>query len=237
MIEIHQQLGVSVVIPAFNEEENIARVINVAKDVREVDEVLVIDDGSKDHTADIAKQNRVKVISFERNMGKGCAMKKGYEHAKGDILIFIDADLKDVTPQKIQKIIEPFKKGYDFVKTRFARRKGRVTHLTAKPLLGLFFPEIEENFDQPLSGQIGIKKEIMRKIDLEDDMGADIGILIDVFEMGAKTKEIYFGKLTHDEKKLKDLKGMANAVSRVVLERAEKYHHIKSGIKKIKKRR
>ncbi len=226
MIKIHQELEVSVVIAAYNEEENIENVIHAAKDVDEVDEVLVIDDGSKDRTADVAKQNDIRVISFEENKGKGYAMKKGCEKAKGDVLIFLDADLKNISPKKIQRIIEPFKDTYDFVKTRFDRRKGRVTQLTAKPLLSHFFPEIEEKFEQPLSGQIGIKKELMNKIDLEEDMGVDIGLLIDIVEIGAKTKEIYFGKLKHNEKELRNLDGMANAVSRVVLEKAAKYNRV-----------
>lgn len=233
MIEVRQQLEVSVVIPAFNEERNVGKVVNAAKDVGEVDEVLVIDDGSEDRTADVAKGTGARLISLEENKGKGYAMRKGCEMAKGDILIFLDADLKNITPEKIQRIIDPFKDTYDFVKTRFDRRGGRVTHLTAKPLLGHFFPEIEERFEQPLSGQIGIKKELMNKIDLEDDMGVDIGILIDVVEMGRKVKEVYFGRLSHDEKQLNDLNETARAVSRVVLDRAARYDRIDKAIEEI----
>jgi glycosyltransferase involved in cell wall biosynthesis len=233
MIEIHRRLKVSVVIPAFNEEEHIRKVVKMAKAVNEVDEVLVIDDGSEDDTVKAAKQADAKVVSFKENRGKGFAMKKACEIAKGDILIFIDADLKNINPKKIKRILDPFKEGYEFVKTRFDRRGGRVTRLTAKPLLGHFFPEIEKKFEQPLSGQIGIKKELMKRLDLEEDMGVDIGILIDVVEMNAKTKQVYFGWLVHDERELKGLDNMARIISRVILDRAAKYDRVDKAITEI----
>jgi len=234
VIEIRQHLKVSVVIPAFNEEKFINHVIRAAKKVEEVDEVLVVDDGSIDQTVGVAKQNGARVVSHKKNLGKGFAMKTGCEKADGDLLVFLDADLLNVDSKKIKRIIEPFKKGYDFVKTKFNRRGGRVTRLTAKPLLGHFFPRVEEEFEQPLSGQIGIKKELMKRLDLEVDMGVDLGILIDVCEMGAKTAEVHFGELAHDERKLVDLEEMAKAVSRVVLDRASKYNRLEGAIEDIR---
>lgn len=233
MIEITQRLKISVVLPAYNEAEFIGKVIGAAKEVAEVDEVLVINDGSTDETANVAKEAGAGVVSHKINRGKGFAMKTGCEKAIGDVLIFLDADLINIQPEKIRRIIEPFKEGYDFVKTRFRRRGGRVTQLTARPLLGHFFPEIEEQFEQPLSGQIGIKKELMQKLDLEVDMGVDIGILIDAVEMGAKITEVNFGELIHDERELKNLDLMAKAVSRVVLERAAKYNRLEEAIETI----
>jgi glycosyltransferase involved in cell wall biosynthesis len=236
MIEIHQRLKISVIVPAFNEEEHVGKIVKMAKAVDEVDEVLLIDDGSEDDTVKAAKQADAKVVSFKKNRGKGYAMKKGCEIAKGDILIFIDADLKNINPKKIKRILNPFKEGYEFVKTRFDRRGGRVTRLTAKPLLSHFFPEIEKKFEQPLSGQIGIKKKLMKRLDLEEDMGVDIGILIDVVEMNAKTKQVYFGWLIHDEKELKDLDNMARIISRVILDKAAKYDRVDKAIAEVKMR-
>ncbi len=233
MLEIRQFLDVSIVIPAHNEEENIQRVIKAATALDFVDEVLVVDDGSRDLTVHVSKKAGARVISLDPNQGKGAAMKKGLEKANGDILVFLDADLKNITPKKIWRIIEPFKKGYDFVKTRFDRRGGRVTELTAKPLLSHFFPEIERGFEQPLSGQIGIKKELMSRLDLEDDSGVDLGILIDVVERGARTKQVYFGTLAHNEKELKNLEEMAAAVSRVILDRASRYKRLDDAIENI----
>jgi hypothetical protein len=124
------------------------------------------------------------------------------------------------------RILQPFTQGYDFIKTRFDRRGGRVTHLTAMPLLGRFFPEIEAQFEQPLSGQIGIKKELINRIELEDDFGVDVGLLIDAVEMGARVKQVCFGSLLHDERELHDLDHSARAVSRVIIDRAARYHRL-----------
>lgn len=233
MIEITQRLKISVVLPAYNEAAFIRNVIDAAKQVAEVDEILVVNDGSTDETAEIAREAGARVVSHKINRGKGFAMKTGCEKAIGDVLIFLDADLVNIRPEKIRRMITPFKEGYDFVKTRFHRRGGRVTQLTARPLLEHFFPEIEERFAQPLSGQIGIKKELMQKLDLEVDMGVDIGVLIDAVEMGAKIAEVDFGELIHDERELKDLDHMAKAVARVVLDRAAKYNRLEEAIETI----
>lgn len=77
MIEIRQKLSVSVIIPAHNEADNIKTVISATKKVREVDEILVVNDGSTDDTVNVAKKCGAKVISIIENKGKGHAMKIG----------------------------------------------------------------------------------------------------------------------------------------------------------------
>lgn len=233
MIEINLKLSVGVVIPAYNEAPFIAAVICAARAVPEVDELLVVDDGSDDCTAEVAAEEGVRVVSHEANFGKGAAMKTGCRSAKTDVLIFLDGDLQSITPEKIRRIIEPFKQGVDFVKTRFERRGGRVTQLTARPMLGHFFPEIDAQFDQPLSGQVGIKKNLMNQLVLEPDMGVDLGLLIDVVESGARVTEVCIGSLEHDERELKDLEGMARAVSRVILDRAARYGRVDEAIENV----
>ncbi len=233
MIEIHLKLSVGVVIPAYNEAPFIATVIGVARAVPEVDEVLVVDDGSSDRTAEAAAEAGARVVSHEKNRGKGAAMRTGCRSAQGDVLIYLDGDLQNITPEKIQCIIAPFREGVDLVKTRFERCGGRVTQLTARPMLGHFFPEIDEQFDQPLSGQIGIRKELMNELELETDMGVDLGLLIDAVEGGARVTEVSIGALEHDHRELKDLQGMALAVSRVILDRAARYHRVEEAIEEL----
>lgn len=233
MIEIHLKLSISVVIPAYNEAPFIATVIGVARSVPEVDEVLVVDDGSTDATAEAAAEAGARVVSHEQNRGKGAAMHTGCRSAQSDVLIYLDGDFQNITPEKIRRIIEPFKEGVDFVKTRFERRGGRVTQLTARPMLGHFFPGIDKRFDQPLSGQIGIKKELLNRLELEADMGVDLGLLIDAVEGGARVTEVCIGALQHDERELKDLQGMAQAVSRVILDRAARYHRVEEAIEEV----
>jgi glycosyltransferase involved in cell wall biosynthesis len=235
MIEVNRKLKVSVVVPAHNEAEHVATVVQAAKATPDVDEVIVVDDGSRDDTAAVARREGADVVRHDGNRGKGAAMRTGRDRAKGDVLIYLDADLKNVTPSKIQRLTEPFKKGCDFVKSRFDRRGGRVTRLTAQPLLGHFFPEIDERFEQPLSGQIGVTKRLMSKLDLEDDFGVDIGLLIDACENGSDVEEVYFGHLKHDERELKDLESSARAVSRTILDRAQRYRKVDKALDEIAK--
>jgi glycosyltransferase involved in cell wall biosynthesis len=233
VIEVNRKLVVSVVVPAHNEAENISTVLRAARAAREVDEIIVVDDGSRDDTTVVARREGAVVVRHERNRGKGAAMRTGRDRAKGDVLIFLDGDLRNVTPSKIRRIAAPFRKGCDFVKTRFDRRGGRVTRLTAQPLLGHFFPEIDAGFDQPLSGQIGISKRLVSRLDLENDSGVDIGLLIDACETGAEVKEVYFGRLEHDERELKDLESSARAVSRTILDRAHRYGKVERAMEEI----
>ena len=233
MIEIRKNLRISVIIPAYNEQDSIENVIKAIRKRKEIDEIIVVDDGSTDSTTDIARNCQVTVISTGENRGKGYAMKLGASRATGDILLFVDADLKNIDSGKLKNLIEPFKHMADFVKTRFDRNAGRVTLLTAKPLLEHFFPEIAQKFEQPLSGQIGIRKELLDRITLENDYGVDVGILIDAIMMGAKAEEVYFGYIEHNEKGLENLDRMAKQVASVILDRASKYKRLENGINAI----
>ena len=151
---------VSVIIPAFNEENTVARVVEVIKKVSCVDEIIVVNDGSSDNTAEEASNAGAIVINHEVNKGKGEALFTGYKYAECDIIAFIDADIHNLTSKKVESMIKPILMGKtDITKTKFARESGRVTELTAKPLLNFFFPEI--SFEQPLSGQFAARKEIL----------------------------------------------------------------------------
>jgi len=114
---------ISVVIPAYNEEENVPRLYEKLKKVLEAlgedYEIIFVDDGSTDKTPEILKElaekdSRVKVIRFKRNYGQTAAMYAGFEHAKGDVIITMDADLQN-DPEDIPKLLEKMKEGYDIV--------------------------------------------------------------------------------------------------------------------------
>jgi len=140
--------SVSVVIPAYNEEKTIANVVKVANELPYVSEVIVVDDGSYDKTVEEAGFAGADIISHASNQGKGSAIKTGFKHSKGDIIAFIDGDIENLSLDKLDMIIRPILDGKtDITKTKFMRESGRVTELTAKPLLKFFFPEI--NFKQP----------------------------------------------------------------------------------------
>jgi hypothetical protein len=112
----------------------------------------------------------------------------------------------------------------DITKTKFKREAGRVTELTAKPLLNFFFPEIK--FDQPLSGQFAAKRSFLNKIKLEDDYGVDVGIVLDADVMGMRVKEVDIGKIEHVLSSLTELNLVANEVVRTIVDRATAYGRI-----------
>ena len=216
---------VSVIIPAYNEENTVAIVVDVIKSVSCVDEVIVVDDGSYDNTAQEAIKAGAIVISHEVNKGKGEALYTGYKNAECDIIAFIDADIHNLTASKVESMIKPILTGKaEITKTKFARESGRVTELTAKPLLNFFFPEI--SFEQPLSGQFAARKEILKKIHFEKDYGVDVGIVIDADVLGISIMEVDIGAIEHDMSPLADLHLMANEVVRTIMNRANKYGRV-----------
>jgi len=113
----------SVVIPAYNEEENVPILYEKLKKVLDGlgqdYEIIFVDDGSTDGTYQRLKQlaekdSRLKVIRFKRNYGQTAAMSAGFEHAKGDVIITLDADLQN-DPEDIPLLLEKLKEGYHVV--------------------------------------------------------------------------------------------------------------------------
>ena len=218
-------MKVSVIIPAYNEEDTVAKVVEVVKNVSFVDEIIVVNDGSVDDTESEALKAGAVVINHEVNKGKGEALYTGYKKAECDIIAFIDADIHNLTSRKVESMIRPILEGKtDITKTKFARESGRVTELTAKPLLNYFFPEI--SFEQPLSGQFAARKEILKKINFEKDYGVDVGIVIDADVLGISIMEVDIGAIEHDMSPLADLNMMANEVVRTIIARANRYGRV-----------
>jgi glycosyltransferase involved in cell wall biosynthesis len=102
-------LEVTAVIPAYNEHVAVGSIALQA--TKFVDRVIVVDDGSTDNTAEIAKLAGVELIKHDKNMGKGVALKSGFEAAKNsDIIVTLDADGQHKISD-IPKLIKPIKEG------------------------------------------------------------------------------------------------------------------------------
>lgn len=208
----------SVIIPAFNEQKCIKKVIKLVKKNENVDEIIVVDNNSTDETAEIAKNEGVKVL-FCKEQGKGYAIEMGLKEAKNEIVLFIDADINNYSEDLIQTLSDPIVNDEaDFVKSMFERTGGRVTELVAKPLLDILFPEVYK-FSQPLSGMIAGKKSILSQIEFEKDYGVDIGILLDMIEMDARIKEVHIGTIKNDSQQWKNLEKMSREVMNAIIGR------------------
>src|SRR5690606_4414948 len=102
---------VAAIIPAYNEEETVGKVIDTVRRVPEVDEIIVISDGSTDATAEVARRHGATVIALEHNLGKGGAMKVGLDRADADVFIFLDADLVGLEPAHVSALLAPVLSG------------------------------------------------------------------------------------------------------------------------------
>jgi HAD superfamily phosphoserine phosphatase-like hydrolase len=209
----------SVVIPALNEAARIADVVAYALGDPATAEVLVIDDCSIDDTAELARRAGARVITSTM-LGKGASMRDGALAAAHEWVVYLDGDLAGLRPGIVSDLCRPLlHDGADFVKARFGRGGGRVTELTAKPMLKVFFPELA-SFSQPLGGLVAARRTLLRALDFEDGYGVDVGLLIDAHRAGARLAEVDIGSLEHDSQPLLDLALMANEVSRVIYSRA-----------------
>jgi glucosyl-3-phosphoglycerate synthase len=206
----------SVIIPALNEELTIAKVIHFCNTHPLVNEVIVIDDKSEDNTAAIAKAAGARVVTSEIR-GKGISMKDGVNAATNEILIFLDGDIDPYPEETITLLTEPllFNEA-DFVKGTFGRNGGRVTELVAKPLLNILYPGLA-NFSQPLSGMIAGKKSFFNRIKFFNDYGVDVGILIDMYLMKARIKEVNIGYIENKSKPWDSLGKMSKEVAKAII--------------------
>ncbi|MBL8511180.1 MAG: glycosyltransferase [Betaproteobacteria bacterium] len=210
----------TVVIPALNEEKRIAEVVAYALSDPATAEVIVIDDSSIDRTAELARAAGAKVLTSSM-LGKGASMHDGVAPAQTHLLVYLDGDLAGLRSGIITDLCVPLLRGEaDFVKARFGRGGGRVTELTAKPMLKIFFPELA-HFSQPLGGIIAARKSLLQALTFEDGYGVDVGLLLDAHLAGAKLAEVDIGSLEHDSQPLLDLTFMANEVGRVIFARAK----------------
>lgn len=202
--------NISIVIPAFNEEETIGEVIDIVNINNKNNEIIVVNNCSTDNTEQIAKQRGARVVSCN-DKGKGNAMKAGLFAATNEIVVFLDADVLNYNEDIIKLLTDPIiNDDIDFVKSTFDRESGGlVTEIAVKPLLDILFPNLYK-FSEPISGMIASKKSLLEKTDFESDYGVDIGILLDMAKMNAKIKEVNIGSIINMSHKAKNNQVMRN---------------------------
>jgi glycosyltransferase involved in cell wall biosynthesis len=106
-------MKVSAILPAFNEKERLGKIVKVLKEADFIDEMIFVDDGSRDGSFEFLKKfenQKIKVFGLKRNHGKGFALSFGIKRAKGDILIFIDSDLIGLKKEHLKNLILPLLK-------------------------------------------------------------------------------------------------------------------------------
>jgi glycosyltransferase involved in cell wall biosynthesis len=128
------RMKVSILIPVFNEQESISELYRELRDVIDREpwdaEILMVDDGSTDRSAEVIdditkKDPSVRLIRFARNFGQTAAILAGIDHAEGDILIPMDADLQN-DPNDIPRLLDRIESGYDVVSGWRKNRRDRL---------------------------------------------------------------------------------------------------------------
>lgn len=191
---------VSILVPAYNEAQNIQATIQAIKNIGKVDQIIVINDGSQDETSVLAKQTGVEVYDMAKNAGKGGALNHGMKFAKGDVIGLLDGDLGKSAGEVEKLLIPILENKADMTIGKFpASQKrggfGLVTTLAKKGIRWYTGLEVAS----PLSGQRVMRRAVIDKIKLfESGFGVEVGLTIDVFRLGFRVKEIPV-QMTHAE--------------------------------------
>ena len=242
-----QNLTISLALPALNEQETVGKVITaIQKTLVEkyplLDEIVLIDSNSKDRTRQIAESLGVPVFIHQDILphygardGKGDALWKSLYVTSSDILVWIDSDIVNIHPRFVYGVLGPLlaNPGVQFVKgfyqrpLRSGRRVqstggGRVTELTARPLLNLFYPELS-GVIQPLSGEYGGRRKALENLTFFSGYGVETGLLIDVFEKYglAAIAQVDLLERIHHNQTLTALSKMSFAIIQTVLKKLE----------------
>ncbi|WP_099188150.1 glycosyltransferase family 2 protein [Tepidibacter mesophilus] len=212
---------ITIIIPAYNEENKIKSTIEGIKDITCIDDIIIVDDGSTDNTFKIASSyDCVKTLKLDKNMGKGFALNYGLKIAmqNSDIIGFLDADLGQ-TSRDIEKLIYPILNDEcDVTIAKFppAKKKGGFGFVKKLAKSGVKMLTGEE-LDSTLSGQRVFKKEVLQHFEeMPFGYGVEVGMTIDILKKGYKINEVLVN-MTHNETG-RNLKGFVH--------RGKQFYHI-----------
>jgi glycosyltransferase involved in cell wall biosynthesis len=247
-----QGVTISLGLPALNEAETVGTVIQTVKSnlmdrIPLLDEIVLIDSGSADYTREIANDLNIPVYIHQEILpqygaytGKGEALWKSLHVLKGDLLAWIDTDIKNIHPRFVYGILGPLLQDpkIQYVKGFYRRPLrqgdkliagggGRVTELTARPFINLFFPELS-GLIQPLSGEYAGRRDTLEKLPFFTGYGVETGLLIDIRnEIGLNAiAQVDLQERVHHNQPLGSLSKMSFAIIQVVMSRLEERHHI-----------
>ena len=237
---------ISVVLPARNEATTVGQLVAGVRErwmdaVPLVDELLVVDSDSTDATAAVARAAGADVVATTEVLpahgtrpGKGEALWKSLAATSGDLVVFLDADLVGDVAHFVPGLLGPLLSDPQvrYVKGCYTRPLeldgvprpaggGRVTELTARPLLNALWPELA-GFVQPLGGEYAGRRSALEQVPFLSAYGVEVGLLIDLLELGGlgSLAQVDLGRRRHTSQSDEALGAMAGQVVSAVLARA-----------------
>jgi glucosyl-3-phosphoglycerate synthase len=248
-----KKLKISLALPALNEEKTIGKVIKSIKtplmdDLPLLDEIILIDSDSTDRTREIALDLGIPVYIHQEILprygqfrGKGEALWKSLYVLKGDIIVWIDTDITNIGPRFVYGVLGPLLKEshIQYVKGYYRRPLkvgdklefqggGRVTELTARPLLNLFYPELS-GIIQPLSGEYAGRRTALEQVPFFTGYGVETGLLLDLYrKFGLQSiAQVDLVERIHRNQSLISLSKMSFAIIQTVVKRLEEQRKFK----------
>ncbi|MFH8789958.1 glucosyl-3-phosphoglycerate synthase [Streptomyces roseoverticillatus] len=253
---------VSVVLPALNEEPTVGAIVEVIRRelmsdaVPLVDELVVIDSGSTDRTAEVAAAAGARVVHRDEVLpglpalpGKGEVLWRSLLATTGDVVCFVDADLREFSADFVSGIVGPLltDPGVQFVKAMYDRplgpefdvpgsagtagQGGRVTELVARPLLNLHWPQLA-GFVQPLGGEYAARRSLLERLPFPVGYGVELGLLVDALHtVGLDAlAQVDVGVRKHRHQDGQALGRMAAAIYRTAQLRLARGHLVRPAI-------
>lgn len=241
--------SVSVVLPALNEEETVGEIVSAIRhdlmdQVPLVDEIVVIDSGSTDRTSAVAAAAGARVVHRDDILprlpavpGKGEVLWRSLLVTGGDIVCFIDADLREFSSDFVSGVVGPLltDPGVDLVKGMYDRplggaagQGGRVTELMARPLLNMHWPQLA-GFVQPLGGEYAARRSLLEQLPFPVGYGVELGMLVDALHLVGldALAQVDIGVRKHRHQDGQALGRMAAAIYRTAQLRLARGHLIR----------
>jgi len=243
-----QGVVISLGLPALNEEKTVGKVIHTVKtalmeDVPLLDEMVLIDSGSVDYTREVAEDLGISVFIHQNVLtahgsfdGKGEGLWKSLYMLKGDIIVWIDTDITNIHPRFVYGVLGPLlvDPSIRYVKGFYRRPLldenrllagggGRVTELTARPLINLFYPELS-GLVQPLSGEYAGRRSALERLPFFTGYAVETGLLIDLLETHGlfSIAQVDLQERIHHNQPLPSLSKMSFAIMQAVFRRLHK---------------
>jgi glucosyl-3-phosphoglycerate synthase len=245
-IKKRKKLTISLCLPTYNEEKTVGKIIRILKSrcVEEyplLDEIVVVDSGSTDNTRKIVEAEGVPFYYADKILkkygsykGKGENLWKGLYITKGDIIIYLDTDVRNMHPRFVYGLVGPLltRNSIWFTKAFYQRPikvgkelrplgGGRVTELTIRPLFNMYFPRLS-GFIQPLSGEYAGRRKLFEKIPFFTGYGVETAMLIDIQKKFGlkKMAQVDLFKRVHRNQSLVNLSKMSFGILQVFAKRA-----------------